>query len=160
MVSSARPRLLRLSSLVAYRRRPKTCASELMVKVPCQSSVVDTKKPHSSAHQPPASHNTPAIASGATSQWRFSQRSSGNRARSGMADHCVVVYSRDKIQPMCAHHRPRARGECRSVSRSAWRWWTRWLPAHHSGPFCRHKVPPTASRHCIARPTLNVRWAK
>jgi len=44
--------LLRLSSRVSKRRRPKRWASELMVTVAWNSTTVDTKKPHTSSCGP------------------------------------------------------------------------------------------------------------
>ena len=67
----------RLLSRVGYRRLPKTCASELIVTVPCQRRVVEMKNPQISSGSPPARQRPAASTTGGARCHRSNNRSSG-----------------------------------------------------------------------------------
>ena len=71
------------------------------------------------------------------------KRISGYLAKSEITSVGVGEDFSERIQPMWLHQKPLI-GECRSRSVSEKRWCSRWLPAHHSGPFCIAIEPPKA----------------
>src|SRR5262245_33056424 len=114
---SASRRVLRLVSVVAKRREPNTCDSEVIVKVPCHRSAVDRKKPMRSIDQPPTSHlDTPSSVVGIHQCW-LRKRRSGNFAKSLMRSHWVASYFGTSIHVMWLHRNPRL-GEWTSCSMS------------------------------------------
>src|SRR5690606_37741738 len=82
IVMKASSQLLRLSSVVTYRRLPHMCASELIVNVQCHSTAVLRKNPMNRPDQPKTSHVEKPSTMGGTSQCLSSHTSSGNLARS------------------------------------------------------------------------------
>src|SRR5678815_5202855 len=97
------------------------CVRELIVKVPCQRSVVDTKN-QVSAHQPPTSHMPKPSANGGTRNHFCSQRSSGYLRRSLTWCSSVSSNFSERIQPTWLHQKPSICAECTSPVRSLLRW--------------------------------------
>src|SRR6266550_4246173 len=93
------------------------CVSELIVKVPCHKSDVDTKN-HVSAHHPPASHIPIPSTKGGTRNQRSSQRSSGYFIKSLTPCSSVSSYFVERIQPTWLHQKPSIFAEWMSPVRS------------------------------------------
>lgn len=113
-----------LVSVVAYRRRPMTWASELTVKVPCHSATVDRKKPTTRPLQPATRKLVAARRTPPTQLNRSMSRSSGKRARSLTALRSVAVWRSDMIHPMWLCQKPMS-GLWMSSAVSLKRWWAR-----------------------------------
>ena len=78
--------------------------------------------PHRMRGNPPTSPSTAKYTTGGTRYQRFSQRSSGKRAKSRMRSRFVALYFGDMTQPTCDHHRPLCSGEWRSWGVSEYLW--------------------------------------
>src|SRR3954463_5329919 len=154
MVMSASHTLLRLVSVVEYRRDPQTWFSEFTTKVPCHSITVETKKPQTSAGAPPMRKMTTARRTGGSRWNRFRNRISGNRERSLIS--AVPAYLRHRIHPAWLHQKPFF-GEWMSPGSSEYLWWSRWCAAHHSIPFWVLDCAQNASTNWKAREVLKER---
>src|SRR4051812_23431783 len=98
---------LRLVSGVAYLRLPNTWAMEFTQNVPCHSSTVDRKNPTTSPLQPPIRKHSVPRNHGPMRSYLLRKRSSGNLAKSSISSYNVSVDVCDRIQPQCAHQKPR-----------------------------------------------------
>src|SRR5579863_1057941 len=127
------------------------CMSELMVKVPCQRSVVDTKKPHTSANHPPTRKRLTASVTGGTNHQRLSHTSSGYLRRSLTRALSVDSYLLERIHTRWLQKKPSRRAECTSPGWSEYLWWARWWLAHQRTPFCELDMAPSARKSCMGR---------
>src|SRR5260370_14539324 len=89
-----------------------------MVKVSCHKSTVLRQKPHTNRCHPPISHSATPSATGGTMWYLFSQRSSGNFAKSAIYSMRVSLYLSEMIQPTCDQKKPKSVGACKSSSSS------------------------------------------
>src|SRR5712664_1988121 len=96
-----------------------------MVNVSCHKRTVLRQKPQMNSGHPPISHKTTASVMGGTIWYLFSQRNSGNLAKSPMYSSRVSLYLSEIIQPTCDQKNPNSVGECKSSCWSEWRWWWR-----------------------------------